>query len=66
MLIWGADRFSPDEGEHAAAQLRERLLAVPTTAPITYRAQDGGDYDENLVLRPDVAPGAAGLRAHLA
>lgn len=66
VLVPGADRFTAEEGETAARELRERLLAMPTTEPIPYRTQNGGDYDENLVLRPDVAPGSAGLRAHLA
>lgn len=65
-LIWGVDRFSPEEGENAAHQLRERLLTIPTTLPIAYRTQNGGDYDDNLVLRPDVASGAGGLGVHRA
>ena len=65
-LVWGADRFTPEDGENAATRLKERLLAIPTTEPVAFRAQAGGDYDENLVLRPDVAPGAAGVRAHIA
>ncbi|MCA2214708.1 NAD(P)H-dependent oxidoreductase [Jidongwangia harbinensis] len=66
VLIWGADRLGPGEAEEAAARLRERLLTIPATVPLAYRTQAGGDYDERLVLRPRVAPGAAGLRAHLA
>ncbi|MDH6623605.1 NAD(P)H dehydrogenase (quinone) [Streptomyces sp. LBL] len=66
VLISGADRFTPEEGEAAAKELHERLLAIPTTEPIAYRTQNGGDYDHNLVLRPDVAPGLTGLGAHVA
>jgi NAD(P)H dehydrogenase (quinone) len=66
VLISGADRFTPEEGENAAKELRERLLAMPVTEPIRYRTQNGGDYDENLVLRPDTAPGSTGLGVHLA
>lgn len=66
VLVPGADRFTPEEGENAAGHLRERLLALPTTEPIPYRTRNSGDYDENLVLRPDAAPGSTGLRAHLA
>ncbi|GAA0344470.1 NAD(P)H-dependent oxidoreductase [Actinoallomurus spadix] len=65
-LIPGADRFTPEDGEAAARELRERLLAIPATEPIAYRTQNGGDYDRNLVLRPDVAPGVTGLGAHVA
>ncbi|MFD3486287.1 NAD(P)H-dependent oxidoreductase [Streptomyces sp. NPDC058665] len=66
VLIPGADRFTPEEGQAAAKELRGRLLAIPTTEPIAYRRQNGGDYDRNLVLRPDVAPGRTGLGAHVA
>jgi NAD(P)H dehydrogenase (quinone) len=66
VLIPGADRFTPEEGENAVKELRERLLAIPTTEPIPYRTQRGGDYDENFVLRPEVAPGLTGLGVHLA
>ena len=65
-LIWGVDRFTAEEGENAAKELRERLLTVPATAPIPYRTQNGGDYDDRFVLRPEVAPGVTGLRMHVA
>jgi hypothetical protein len=65
VLISGTDRFTPSEGESAAKELHDRLLALPTTEPIAYRRQNSGDYDHNLVLRPDVAPGLTGLGAHL-
>ena len=64
VLIWGADRLGREEGETAAKELGERLLGIPTTEPIAYRAQNGGDYDDRLVLRPEVAPGARGLGVH--
>jgi NAD(P)H dehydrogenase (quinone) len=66
VLIPGIDRFTPEDGATAAKQLSERLLAIPATAPIAYRAANSGDYDERLVLRPEVAPGRTGLRVHLA
>jgi NAD(P)H dehydrogenase (quinone) len=66
ILVSGADRFTPEEGEAAAEQLRGRLLAIPTTEPIAFRKQNGGDYGQDLVLRPDIAPGLTGLRAHVA
>ncbi|GLY96157.1 NAD(P)H dehydrogenase [Actinoplanes sp. NBRC 103695] len=65
VLMSGADRFTPAEGDAAAKELRERLLAIPTAEPIPYRTQSSGDYDEKLVLRPDVAPGLTGLGVHL-
>lgn len=66
VLITGADRFTREEGDEAAARLCERLLAIPRTEPIAYRPGRGGDYDENLVLRPGIAPGVTGLAAHVA
>lgn len=66
VLLSGADRFTPEEGEAAAKELRERLLTIPTTEPIAYRTQNGGDCGHNLVLRPDVAPSRTGLGAHVA
>ncbi|MEV4570030.1 NAD(P)H-dependent oxidoreductase [Nonomuraea sp. NPDC049419] len=66
VLIFGADRFTPGEGRTAAKELTGRLLAIPETEPIPYRTRNGGDYDGNLVLRPDVAPDLTGLRAHTA
>jgi hypothetical protein len=55
----GKDRFLEISGA-----LRRRLLALPTTPALQFRSQDGGDYDEHLVLRPDRAPGTTGLSVH--
>ncbi|WP_431873665.1 NAD(P)H-dependent oxidoreductase [Amycolatopsis sacchari] len=65
VLVPGADRFTPEDAENAAKELRERLLTIPDTEPIPYRTQNGGDYDEKFVLRPDVAPGSTGLGVHV-
>jgi NAD(P)H dehydrogenase (quinone) len=64
VVVNGAVRLSGEEFECAAAELRTRLLHLPTAAPLTYRSQNGGDYDEHLVLRPDLAPGEAGIHIH--
>ncbi|SFJ45253.1 NAD(P)H dehydrogenase (quinone) [Amycolatopsis sacchari] len=64
-LFPSADRFTPEDAENAAKELRERLLAIPDAEPVPYRKQNSGDYDEKFVLRPDVAPGATGLGAHV-
>ncbi len=39
----------------------ERLFAMPTAAPIPFRTENGGDFDERSMLKTDVAPGQAGL-----
>ncbi|NIH86640.1 NAD(P)H-dependent oxidoreductase [Amycolatopsis granulosa] len=63
--VFSADRL--DEAGYAAAVdgLRDRLRTLPTAEPIPFRHQNGGDYDENLVLRADLAPGRSDLRVHL-
>ncbi|MCE3551678.1 NAD(P)H-dependent oxidoreductase [Pseudonocardia sp. RS11V-5] len=66
LLIPGADRFTEADGARAGAALRERLAGLGTEAPLPYRPQNGGDYDESLVLRPHRAPGQAGLSVHTA
>lgn len=40
--------------------LGERLLGLDRESPIPYRAQNSGDYDDDLVLKPDLAPGLSG------
>ncbi|MEU6036305.1 NAD(P)H-dependent oxidoreductase [Actinomadura sp. NPDC047616] len=66
LVLTGADRLTPGGYRAAAAELRRRLRSLPTAAPIPYRAEHGGDYDEHLVLRPHVAPGRCDLAVHRA
>lgn len=66
VVVNGAVRLSDEDFDCAAAELRTRLLALPTAPPVQYRSQDGGDYDEHLVLRPDLAPGQVGIHIHKA
>ena len=65
-VVPGADRIADEGCAEAAARLRDRLRELPDAAPIPFRSQDGGDYDQHLVLRPDVAPGRSGLGVHVA
>jgi NAD(P)H dehydrogenase (quinone) len=64
-VVAGADRMTDDGSAEASARLRERLRALPDAAPIAFRAQHGGDYDDSLVLRSDVAPGRSDLAVHV-
>lgn len=64
-VVTGADRITADGCVAAAERLRARLRALPDAAPIAFRAQNSGDYDEHLVLRPDLAPGRSGLGVHV-
>ncbi|MEU3270631.1 NAD(P)H-dependent oxidoreductase [Saccharomonospora sp. NPDC006951] len=66
LAIYGADRASEEDFAREAGRLRRRLLAMPGERPVPFRHQDGGDYDENLVLRSHIAPGQAGLGVHYA
>lgn len=63
-VVYGADRLPAEAYEDHAAALRARLAALPTADPIPFRHENGGDYDENLVLRPEVMPGRSGLTVH--
>lgn len=60
----GSNQVSDAEYKDAVSELQRRLLSLPTTAPIPFRRQNGGDYDSNLVLRPELAPNDSGLRVH--
>jgi NAD(P)H dehydrogenase (quinone) len=64
LLVPAADRFSAEQFEQAAKELRERLRTLPTTTPLPFRRQNSGDYDKDLVLRPEIAPGRTGNGVH--
>ena len=66
LVVPGADRMSSDDyTRRAVPRLRERLRSLPYAEPIPFRHQNGGDYDEDLVLRPEVVPGRTGLGVHV-
>ena len=60
-LVHGANRVSDEEYKALEAALGARLAALETTQPIAYRSQNGGDYDDDFVLKPGVAEGTHGL-----
>ncbi|GAA2439917.1 NAD(P)H-dependent oxidoreductase [Actinomadura vinacea] len=64
LTVPGADRLTGDGFPHWAARLSRRLRGLDTDAPIPYRRELGGDYDDDLLLRPDLAPGGTGLTIH--
>ncbi|MFE1175807.1 NAD(P)H-dependent oxidoreductase [Streptomyces sp. NPDC058773] len=55
LLIPGADRTTPTAYATAATRLRERLRTLPTTEPLPFRRQNSSDYDDELLLHPDLA-----------
>lgn len=65
LAVHGADRVDAASFEAAAARIRTRVAELEHTPPIPYRRQNGGDYDDQLVLHDHVAPGRRGLTAHL-
>ncbi|MES9609279.1 hypothetical protein [Actinomadura sp. NPDC000929] len=48
----------------ASAALGARLHALPTAEPTAYRSERGGDYTDDLTLRPHLAPGRTDLAVH--
>lgn len=63
-VVYGADRLDAAGYRARTAELRDRLRELPVTAPLPYRREHGGDYDDDLVLRPEVAPELTGVAAH--
>lgn len=66
VAVYGADRVGPQQHQAATALVRDAVTSIEDTAPLPFRFQNGGDYDDDLVLRPDRAPGATGLGVHYA
>ena len=66
LAIYGADRLDDEQYADATSALCERLTALPKEEPIAYRTQNGGEYDDDLVLRPEHAAGWSGLGVHVA
>ncbi len=62
-LIHGANRVDENEYARLEAELAARLATLATDVPIPYRAQNGGDYDDNLVLKSGREVGVQGLTA---
>ncbi|GAA3539911.1 NAD(P)H-dependent oxidoreductase [Amycolatopsis ultiminotia] len=66
VAVLSANRMTQEQYDVAAEQLRKRLHSLETTEPLPFRTQNGGDYDRNLVLRADLAPGESGFGVHRA
>ncbi|WP_181697494.1 NAD(P)H-dependent oxidoreductase [Nocardia sp. GTS18] len=64
VIIPGTNRVSHERFAAITADLRARLLTLPTTPPIPYRHQDSGDYDADWNLHQANHPGASGLGIH--
>ncbi len=64
LVINGTVNLTETEYHQVRHQLRERLSTLDDAPPIAYRHQNGGDYDDHLLLRPDKAPGQQGIHVH--
>ncbi len=62
--IFGTNRLQPDAFAPVARDWEMRLEGLFSDAPIAWRAQNGGDYDEALCLREDLGGAATGFDLH--
>lgn len=62
--VHGANRLPDDQYAAAIARYDERLASLFETTPIPYRAQDGGDYGDDLTLLPEHGGGLCGPALH--
>jgi NAD(P)H dehydrogenase (quinone) len=65
-VVYGADRFTATDFKACADALRERMHGLESDPPLPFRHERGGDYGDDLVLLPGVAPGRTGIAAHYA
>jgi NAD(P)H dehydrogenase (quinone) len=65
--VYGAAHFKTTEQlEAVKTAWRARVERLFDGAPIPFRSQNGGDYVDRQTLRDNIAPGRAGLSAHIA
>ncbi len=63
--VHGAGKIDAARMANIEAQWRGRLERLFDDAPIAFRSQNGGDYPDRHVLADHVAPGRAGILAHI-
>ena len=61
---YGTNRVAEDQFAALREAYTARLEGLFTDAPIAFRSQNGGDYDDDLMLKPGLGDGAAGLALH--
>lgn len=62
--VHGANRVSDQQFELLADAYRARLAGLFDESPIAYRSQNGGDYDNDLCLKPGLEGALTGLAIH--
>lgn len=63
--VYQADRLTLEQWPSVAEAFKARLDGLFTDAPIPFRRQNGGHYDTQQVLKPELGHGASGTRIHL-
>jgi NAD(P)H dehydrogenase (quinone) len=64
-VVTSALAVSDEEYTDTVKRLTERLVSLPDSEPIPFRHQNGGDYDNHLVLHDEHAAGETGIGIHL-
>ena len=64
VVFYEVSRPTPEAVHGMAETYVKRLLDAQATDPIPFRSQNGGDYNDVQVLRPEFAPGEGGLPVH--
>lgn len=63
-LVPSADRVTAGDVSRLVDELGSRVAGLVDEEPLHYRSLRGGDYDDEHVLHPEVAPSAVGNEAH--
>jgi NAD(P)H dehydrogenase (quinone) len=63
-VVTGTVKLGGDEYRAAEKRMTERLVNLEHADTIPFRSQNGGDYDDHLVLRPEHAPTETGVGIH--
>ena len=63
-LLCGMAALAPDGFESAAGAYGAHLEGMFTHEPISFRSQNGGDYDEKIRLKPGIVDGKDGFSIH--
>lgn len=64
-VIHGSNRVSPEDYARMETALAARLSGLATDAPLPFRTQNGGDYDDELVLKPGLGGDREGIALRL-
>ncbi|MCA6113367.1 NAD(P)H-dependent oxidoreductase [Bradyrhizobium sp. WSM 1738] len=64
-VVYQSDRLTDAEWPAVAEAYRQRIAQLFSDEPIPYRAQNGGHYDGQQVLKSGLGAGQSGTRIHL-